>query len=30
VLAVCPQCKGDDVEISGGDELVLESVRYGA
>jgi hydrogenase nickel incorporation protein HypA/HybF len=27
-LAVCPHCEGDDVEISGGDELVLESVRY--
>ena len=29
VLAVCPHCKGSDVDISGGDELVLESVRYG-
>ena len=27
-LAVCPHCEGADVEISGGDELVLESVRY--
>jgi hydrogenase nickel incorporation protein HypA/HybF len=29
LLAVCPHCKGSDVEISGGDELVLESVSYG-
>lgn len=29
LLAVCPHCKGSDVDISGGDELVLESVRYG-
>jgi hydrogenase nickel incorporation protein HypA/HybF len=27
-LAVCPHCAGADVEITGGDELVLESVRY--
>jgi hydrogenase nickel incorporation protein HypA/HybF len=27
-LAVCPHCTSDDVEVSGGDELVLESVRY--
>lgn len=30
VLAVCPRCQGDDVELTGGDELVLESVRYAA
>jgi hydrogenase nickel incorporation protein HypA/HybF len=28
VLAVCPRCAGDDVEITGGDEMVLESIRY--
>jgi hydrogenase nickel incorporation protein HypA/HybF len=28
VLATCPGCGGSDVELSGGDELVLESVRY--
>jgi hydrogenase nickel incorporation protein HypA/HybF len=27
-LAVCPRCNGADIEISGGDELVLESLRY--
>jgi hydrogenase nickel insertion protein HypA len=29
-LAVCPRCGGANVEVSGGDELVLESVRYAA
>lgn len=28
VIALCPQCRGDDVEVSGGDELVLESIGY--
>jgi hydrogenase nickel incorporation protein HypA/HybF len=28
VLARCPHCDGSDVDISGGDELVLESVSY--
>ncbi|HTR93265.1 MAG TPA: hydrogenase maturation nickel metallochaperone HypA [Trebonia sp.] len=28
VLARCPHCAGSDVDISGGDELVLESVSY--
>jgi hydrogenase nickel incorporation protein HypA/HybF len=28
VLARCPHCSGSDVEISGGDELMLESVSY--
>jgi hydrogenase nickel incorporation protein HypA/HybF len=28
LLAVCPRCGGDDVRISGGDEMVLESIRY--
>jgi len=28
VLAVCPRCAGDDVEISGGDEMTLESISY--
>ena len=28
VLTVCPRCQGSDVEVSGGDELTLESVRY--
>ena len=27
-LAVCPRCGGANVEISGGDELVLESLSY--
>lgn len=27
-LAVCPRCGSADVEIAGGDELTLESVRY--
>jgi hydrogenase nickel incorporation protein HypA/HybF len=27
-LAVCPRCGGADVEVSGGDELMLESVTY--
>jgi hydrogenase nickel incorporation protein HypA/HybF len=30
VLAVCPRCESSDIEVSGGDELVLESVRYAA
>lgn len=28
VLAVCPDCHGTDVKLSGGDELVLESIEY--
>ncbi len=28
LLAVCPGCAGDGVDLSGGDELVLESVTY--
>jgi hydrogenase nickel incorporation protein HypA/HybF len=28
LLAVCPGCAGTDVEISGGDEMILESIRY--
>lgn len=28
VLAICPRCAGDDVEISGGDEMTLESISY--
>jgi hydrogenase nickel incorporation protein HypA/HybF len=27
-LAVCPACGNDAVRISGGDELVLESIEY--
>lgn len=27
-LAVCPRCGGANIHISGGDELVLESIRY--
>ena len=30
VLTVCPRCGSTAVEVSGGDELVLESVRYAA
>jgi hydrogenase nickel incorporation protein HypA/HybF len=28
VLAPCPRCAGEDVEITGGDEMTLESVTY--
>jgi hydrogenase nickel incorporation protein HypA/HybF len=28
VLAVCPRCGSDAVDLTGGDELVLESVEY--
>jgi hydrogenase nickel incorporation protein HypA/HybF len=28
LLAVCPQCASTDVELSGGDEMTLESVTY--
>jgi hydrogenase nickel incorporation protein HypA/HybF len=28
LLALCPRCAGDNVEISGGEEMVLESVTY--
>ncbi len=28
VLAVCPRCGGEDVEITGGDEMTLESITY--
>ena len=28
VLAVCPACAGEDVEITGGDEMTLESITY--
>jgi hydrogenase nickel incorporation protein HypA/HybF len=28
LLAVCPDCSGTDVELSGGDEMVLESITY--
>lgn len=28
VLAVCPACAGDDVEITGGHEMTLESITY--
>ncbi|MBV9858021.1 MAG: hydrogenase maturation nickel metallochaperone HypA, partial [Streptosporangiaceae bacterium] len=27
-LAVCGRCASDRVEITGGDEMILESVRY--
>ncbi len=30
VLAVCPGCAGENVEITGGDEMTLESVTYEA
>jgi hydrogenase nickel incorporation protein HypA/HybF len=30
VLAVCPRCHGDDVAVTGGDELLLETVAYAA
>jgi len=28
VLAVCPRCGAEDVEITGGDEITLESITY--
>jgi hydrogenase nickel incorporation protein HypA/HybF len=28
VLAVCPRCSSDDVAITGGDEMTLESITY--
>jgi hydrogenase nickel incorporation protein HypA/HybF len=28
VLAACPRCDGEDVEITGGDEMTLESITY--
>ena len=30
LLAVCSRCGGANVEVSGGDELILESVSYAA
>ena len=28
VLAICPGCRGENVEITGGDEMTLESITY--
>ena len=28
VLATCPRCAGEDVEITGGEEMTLESITY--
>jgi hydrogenase nickel incorporation protein HypA/HybF len=28
VLATCPGCAGENVEITGGDEMTLESITY--
>lgn len=28
VLAVCPRCAGENVDITGGDEMTLESITY--
>src|SRR5215475_6194807 len=28
VLAVCPACAGENVDIAGGDEMTLESITY--
>jgi len=28
VLATCPRCGGENVEITGGDEMTLESITY--
>ena len=30
VLAACPRCGGEDVKITGGDEMTLESITYEA
>src|SRR5271165_376473 len=28
VLATCPRCDGEDVDITGGEEMTLESITY--
>src|ERR1039457_2745836 len=28
LLGVCPRCAGDNVDITGGDEMMLESITY--
>ncbi|MGH3152604.1 MAG: hydrogenase/urease maturation nickel metallochaperone HypA, partial [Streptosporangiaceae bacterium] len=28
LLATCPRCGGTDVDITGGEEMVLESIKY--
>ena len=28
VLALCPHCAGENVDITGGDEMTLESITY--
>jgi hydrogenase nickel incorporation protein HypA/HybF len=28
MLATCPRCGGEDVEITGGEEMTLESITY--
>ena len=28
LLAVCPRCESDGVKLTGGDEMVLESITY--
>jgi len=30
LLAICPRCSSGNAEISGGDEMTLESIRYAA
>ena len=30
LLAVCPRCASTDARVSGGDEMVLESITYAA
>ena len=30
LLAVCPRCASTNAKLSGGDEMVLESIRYAA
>ena len=30
LLATCPRCAGTNAQISGGDEMTLESIRYAA
>jgi len=30
LLAICPRCASASAQISGGDEMVLESIRYAA
>jgi hydrogenase nickel incorporation protein HypA/HybF len=30
IIVVCPYCGGTDLDLTGGDELILESIEYDA